>query len=175
MTDISPIILIRPEQPAFYDAIAHVHLAAFGQEAEAELVEELRGLAGYSPRFSLVALYNGQVAGHILLTPITIRGAAALKVLALAPLAVLPDYQGQQVGSALVYESIEAARRAEIDALFVLGDPSVYGLFGFIPASQKGIQNPFGVDAEYMVLELNSGALDGIQGSAEYPAPFQRV
>ena len=59
---------IRAEQAADAEAIRQVNLAAFGQQAEADLVEALR--AAGKNIISLVALQEGRVVGHILFSPV---------------------------------------------------------------------------------------------------------
>lgn len=61
-------MLIRPETPADFDAVAPIHRAAFGRPQEAELVARLRREAG--PLGSLVAGNHGVVVGRILFSPV---------------------------------------------------------------------------------------------------------
>lgn len=85
-------ILIRPESAADHESIQHVNRLAFGQEEEARLVDALRE-GGYV-RVSLVAEQRGQVVGHILFSDLPIiTGAGTVPALALAPMAVLPEFQ----------------------------------------------------------------------------------
>src|SRR5713101_2267177 len=93
--------LIRPATTADHEAIRQVNRLAFGEDAEARLVDALRD-GGYV-RVSLVAEQAGQVVGHILFSdvPIITEGGT-VSAIALAPLAVLPDFQKQGIGSALV-------------------------------------------------------------------------
>lgn len=168
-----PNILIRPEQPAFVESIAEVHRLAFGQDDEAEMVAAVCQSSHFDPKLSLMALYEGQVVGHVLFSPVTIAGHEELRALGLAPLGVLPDFQGQFIGSALVYEGLEVCRRKKIEAVFVLGHPEYYSRFGFAPASRWGIGNIYGVDEPFMVLELASGALEGVRGVARYLPMFE--
>ena len=65
------------------------------------MVTALRKGPAFIPELSLVAEIEGKIVGHILFT----KGQIADKtVLVLAPLAVLPTYQGQGIGAALVNE-----------------------------------------------------------------------
>ncbi|MBI3098214.1 MAG: N-acetyltransferase [Planctomycetes bacterium] len=64
---------VRPEIPSDAPAIAEVNRLAFGQENEGRLVEAIRRGPGFDPRLSLVAEEEGQVVGHILLSPIGIE------------------------------------------------------------------------------------------------------
>src|ERR1700737_3253877 len=93
--------LIRPETPADHEAIRHVNRLAFGQDAEARLVEALSD-GGYV-RGSPIAVKEEKVVGHILFSNLPIiTKAGTVPALALAPLAVLPEFQKRGIGSALV-------------------------------------------------------------------------
>ncbi|HPO57243.1 MAG TPA: N-acetyltransferase [Anaerolineaceae bacterium] len=169
--------LIRPETDADRTAIAHVHRLAFGGEAEAGLVEAVRGSDGFIPGLSLVAEYGGQMIGHILLSRIHIEtGEGSVDALSLAPLAVLPGYQRQGVGSALVRRALEEARRQGHAAVLVLGHADYYPRFGFSAGKAAGVACPFGdAGPHWMALELVSGALEGVRGRAVYPPAFYGV
>src|SRR6516165_5649709 len=94
-------VLIRPETAADHDPIRYVNRLAFGQDHEARLVDTLRD-GGYV-RVSLVAEQTGQIVGHILFSDLPIiTGAGTISALALAPMAVLPEFQNRGIGSALV-------------------------------------------------------------------------
>ncbi len=84
--------LIRSEQPGDEPGIAEVNRAAFGQPMEASLVDELRKVA--DPYISLVAEHDDKVVGHILFTPVSIRGEHERSdAIGLGPMAVHPDHQ----------------------------------------------------------------------------------
>lgn len=65
---------VRPEQAADCAAVFAVNQRAFGQPDEAELIEALRASA--SPLVSLVAELDGEIVGHILFSPVSVRPAA---------------------------------------------------------------------------------------------------
>src|SRR5687767_13853555 len=102
------MVTVRPETAADQEAIRQVHCRAFGQEAEALLVEALRGLEAFVPALSLVAEQNGAVVGHVLFSVVTIatvEGSAPRDpLLGLGPVGVLPECQRQGIGSALIRE-----------------------------------------------------------------------
>lgn len=63
-------ILVRNETERDHEAVRQVNRLAFGQEAEARLVDALR--TGGFARVSLVAEVNGQVVGHIMFSDLNI-------------------------------------------------------------------------------------------------------
>src|SRR4026209_1026295 len=102
-------IHIRPEHSAHHEAIRCVNRLAFGQDEETRLVDALRE-GGYF-RLSLVAERAGQGVGHILFSDLPIlTQAATMPALALALVAVLPEFQNQGIGSALVRRGLEACQ-----------------------------------------------------------------
>lgn len=121
---------IREERAADRDAVRAVTQAAFGAEAEAELVERLH--ADGDAEIALVAEEGeGRLAGHILFS----RMAAPFRALGLAPVSVAPERQGSGIGSALIRAGLARARDQGWEAVFVLGDPRYYGRFGFTAAA----------------------------------------
>ncbi len=163
---------IRPETPADYPAIAEVLRAAFGQDAEARLVEQIRQSDRYIPDLTLVAELNGRIVGHILFSYIDLVGEETLSVLGLAPLAVHPDYQRQGIGSALTQAGLaKAEARGEAIAI-VLGHPPFYSHFGFEPTIHHGIASSFEVPAEFFMVKFLQPEPQRYQGKVVYPAAF---
>jgi putative acetyltransferase len=164
---------IRAERPEDVKGIRAVNVAAFGRENEAILVDRLRGIDN---TLSFVAIESAQIVGHIFFSPVAINGKRPeeLMILGLAPLAVLPQYQRQGIGSLLIKHSLEKCTGLGYKALVVLGDPEYYSRFGFISAKDKGLKCEYKVpDEAFMVLELKNGALEGCRGIVKYRSEFQ--
>ncbi len=155
--------------------IHQVVARAFGQPAEAELVDLLR--RNGKATISFVAEDNGRIIGHILFSPATIETArGALPGLGLAPLAVDPERQNEGIGSLLVREGLLAARRLRHSYAIVLGHPEFYPRFGFVPASRFGIKSTYNVrDEAFMAIELLTDALTDAAGIANYQPEFDLV
>lgn len=172
-------ILVRPEIYNDIEAITALNTLAFGQPAEAKLVNLLRENCAFIPELSLVAMDGDKVVGHILFTIATIKRdeGGEVKVLALAPMAVLPTMQQQGVGSLLVKEGLKRAQQLPYPGVIVLGHEHYYPKFGFKPASTWGIRCPYpGVgDAHWMALELQPNGLANTLGKVEYPKEFDAV
>jgi len=164
-------MLIRPERPADIPHIRAVNLAAFGTSTEANLVDVLRGRA--DPFMSLVAEGGGVVVGHILFTPVALLEHPQVRIMGLAPMAVLPSRQRKGVGSALVRDGLERCRLSGVQAVVVLGHAEYYPRFGFIPASRAGLRCDYDVpDDVFMVFELDGGSLQGRPGTIRYHPAF---
>jgi len=170
-------VKIRAEGPADCTAVRQVNDEAFGQQDEGKLVEALRAMPGFIGGLSLVAEARGAVVGHILFSPAEVRGKGAVhQIIALAPMAVLPAYQGRGIGSRLVEEGLRRARQMGYGAVIVLGHEKFYPRFGFRPAREWNIRCPFPVPEDaFMAIELRDGALKGVEGVVKYSKPFDEV
>lgn len=169
------MIIVRAETTEDRDAIHRVNELAFGQPNEADLVDALR--ANARPYISLVAIVDEQIVGHIFFSPVAIESeAGSFTAMGLAPMAVLPEYQNQGIGSQLVREGLKECQRLGEEIVVVLGHPNFYPRFGFVPASLKGLRSEYDVpDDVFMVVELREGALQGRRGLVKYHAEFAKV
>lgn len=166
------MMIIRPEAPGDAAAVRVVNERAFGQPAEADLVDALR--RGCDDALSLVAT-DEDVVGHILFTPVLVDGAApSLAGMGLAPMSVLPEHQRRGVGSSLVRHGLDALRERGCPFVVVVGHPDYYLRFGFVPASKHGFLSQWqGIpDDVFMALILNPSAMGGVRGVARYRPEF---
>lgn len=164
---------IHLETSEHIDAIRHVNNKAFGQKNEAELIDKLRNRGFLT--ISLVAVRNKEVVGHIAFSPVTIESESlSWEAIALAPMAVLPEYQRKGIGSQLVYAGLDECRSLGHQVVVVLGHPNYYPRFGFVPARPKGINCEYEVPEEaWMILELQEGALAGRRGTVRFQPEFR--
>src|SRR5215813_14518101 len=169
------MLMIRKENAADIPAIRQVNERAFGQPDEAKLVDALR--ANGKAIISLVAESEGQIVGHILFSPVTLEPAnRELFALGLAPMAVLPEFQNQGIGSLLVRAGLDECRKQGCDFVAVLGHPAYYPRFGFVPSINFNIKSEYDVpDEVFMLLELRDGALSGCSGIVKYQPEFAAV
>ena len=99
----------------------------------------------------------------------------AAKALGLAPVAVIPAWQRQGIGKALVREGIERCRSIGGSVIAVLSDPGYYTQFGFSRAADFGLGNENQVGDEFMVIELSPGVLDNFTGMVTYAPEFGKI
>ena len=168
------MVEIRAEKKKDQPAIYKVNKFAFGQEDESQLVDALRESDDFIPELSLVAVKEGEVVGHILISPIAIETEMGfVRVLCLAPMAVLPEFQRQGIGDELVRQGLKECERFGHEVVVLIGHPEYYPRFGFSSARAKGLEAPFEVpDEAFMVLEIKEGALEGVSGTIKYPPAF---
>lgn len=92
--------------------------------------------------------------------------------LSLAPLAVLPEYQKQGVGSKLIEEGHKIAKKLGYHFSVVLGSEKYYPKFGYVPAVQYEIEAPFEVSSKnFMAKKLNNIDTE-IKGVVKYAKEF---
>ncbi len=170
-------LIIRAEKHEDYSGITEVHDLAFGQKNEGRLVELLRKNPDYIPGLSLIAESDDKIIGHILFFPVVIRGKSAeYPSLSLAPVSVLPEYQGRGVGKQLVSEGLQQAKGMGFQSVIVLGHPGYYPKFGFKLAGNWNIKAPFAVPVNaFFALELRENGLQGVSGTVRYPKEFHDV
>lgn len=166
-------VVVRGEGAGDRWAVRAVNEAAFGGCAEADLVERLHDEG--DALFGLVAEAEGRVVGHILFSRLPIDTAdKTIAAAPLAPLAVLPEWQGRGIGSALARHGLDRCRERQVAAVVVLGDPSYYGRFGFRAETAARLHSPWS-GPHLMAIELVPGELAGGAGVARYAAAFSGV
>jgi predicted N-acetyltransferase YhbS len=126
-------MIVRPEAPEDYAAIADVHARAFGNRAaEAAFVALHRQRPEFVPQLALVAEDAGRVVGHVLFSPRTIRLLGEdVRAVNLAPIAVEPSRQGGGIGGALVEEGHREAAAEGFTVSFLRGHATYYPRFGY--------------------------------------------
>lgn len=151
--------IIRPERQYDFDEIRIVVKTAFaGAEHtdgdEHNLVDKLRRTDEYIPELSFVAETNGKIVGYAMFSQINI---GISKAIALAPLAVLPDFQNHGIGRALIEAGHRKAKDGDYCCSVVLGSPEYYSKSGYLPAFPFEIKAPFEIPPQfYMVFPFKS-------------------
>lgn len=163
-------VTLRPEAPSDATAIERVTLDAFERaphtrHTEHLIVRALRQAGALT--VSLVAEADGEVVGHVAVSPVRVSDGAA-GWFGLGPLSVSPAHQGKGVGGALMREALQALRALSASGCVLLGDPGYYRRFGFAPIA--GLVLP-GVRAENFQAIVFEGAPP--QGDVTYHRAFE--
>ncbi|MER2562299.1 MAG: N-acetyltransferase [Myxococcaceae bacterium] len=158
---------VRFERPGDEAAIDAVNLAAFDGPIEAALVRGLRRNGGLT--LSLVAERAGHIVGHVAFSPVTLSTGRVVQ--GLGPVSVLPNHQRHGVGRALIEQGLAQLKADGHELCVVLGHPSYYPRFGFVPAPPLGLRWERGHDHAFMVCAL-VGHLSNIAGVARYRPEF---
>jgi putative acetyltransferase len=130
---MNPKVVIRSETDADVNAITEVTVAAFknleiSNHTEQFIIEALR--AAKVLTVSLVAELDGRVIGHIAFSPVTISDGTR-DWYGLGPVSVLPEYQRQGIGTALILEGLSRLKALNAKGCCLVGHPEYYQKFGF--------------------------------------------
>ncbi len=168
-------MIIRSEKTEDYTQISEVIRSAFKQEEEEViLVDNLRKSPDFIPELSLVAIIEGKIIGHILFSKVIIKSdLSEHDVLCLAPVSVHSKFQNKGIGTELVQKGLEECKRLGYGIVNVLGHENYYPRFGFKLAKEFKIL-PIEKEWEnnFFIIELISGALNGVAGTLVYPPEF---
>lgn len=126
-------IAIRNETDADVNVITEVTVAAFmtleiSNHTEQFIITALRAAKALS--VSLVAEVDGRVVGHIAFSPVAISDGTR-NWYGLGPVSVLPEYQRQGIGKALIQEGLSRLRDMNAQGCCLVGHPDYYRKFGF--------------------------------------------
>jgi putative acetyltransferase len=126
-------MIIRNETISDIDAISKVTIAAFktlpiSNHTEQYIINALRNANALT--ISLVAEINGKVVGHIAFSPVTISDGTK-DWYGLGPVSVLPEYQRQGFGKALIHEGLSRLKDMQARGCCLVGHPEYYKKSGF--------------------------------------------
>lgn len=163
-------IVIRSETAADAGAIADVTIAAFNtlpisDHTEQFVIAALR--AAQALTVSLVAELDGRVVGHIAFSPVAMSDGSP-GWYGLGPVSVLPEYQRQGIGGALIQEGLSRLQELGARGCCLVGHPEYYGRFGF--QNPQGLVHA-GVPPEAFFVMSFDGHIP--QGSVEFHEGFK--
>ncbi|MEQ1724482.1 MAG: N-acetyltransferase [Sphingopyxis sp.] len=145
---------------------------AFGHQGEADLVRSLHNDG--DALVSLVAEEDGRIIGHAMFSRMRVEAdGQALRAAALAPVAVLPEYQSRGIGSALIGRGIAMLREQGTEISFVLGHADYYPRFGYRPEYAAPFACAY-AGPHLMALWLDKAAQLPESGRADYAPAFSR-
>ena len=126
-------MVIRDETGADASAITELTVAAFktleiSSHTEQFVISALRAAGALT--ISLVAELDGRVIGHIAFSPLGMSDGTR-NWYGLGPVSVLPEYQRQGVGKALILEGLALLKKLGGRGCCLVGHPDYYRKFGF--------------------------------------------
>lgn len=163
-------VKIRSEQNKEADLIESVIVSAFLNAPhtghnEHLIVNKLREVDALT--ISMVAEYEGNVIGHVAVSPVTISDGTN-NWFGLGPISVLPEQQGNGVGSVLMKRALDELRSSGAAGCVLLGDPHFYSRFGFKNEPSLILPN---VPQEYFQAKAFSKQMPN--GEVSYHSAFQ--
>ncbi len=140
-----------------------------GEIIQARLVKEL--IKDHDDIVNLVA-EDSVIVGHVFVSPVTLEPDEGLSCGQVSPLSVLPEFQSEGIGSALMQTVIEKSKKKGLDALFLLGDPNYYSKFGFVAS---GVKSAYGPSEYFQELELKASCLESLKVYVHLAPAFIRL
>jgi len=177
-------LYIRPETPSEYDKVNELVRIAFthsyNEDTAAEILHyftKARGKDAFIPELSLVALLeDGEMAGQITLYETDIvTDTGRVTQLVLSQCAVLPEHRNRGIMREMVTYALNKAKVMGYSAVFLGGNPNLYGRFGFEPSHKYGIHHEKSKEIEgyekgCLVCVLVPRVFDGVTGTTSYYA-----
>ncbi len=123
---------------------------AFGPGRFVKTAERLReGMKPYAD-LSFVAQRNGRLAGSVRLWPVSLQNGDQTETLAfLGPIVVEPEFRSLGLGKQLVSRSLDAAAKAGLRAVLLVGDAAYFEPLGF---ERANVTLPGPVDARRVLV-----------------------
>ena len=168
-------LVLRRERPDDLEPTRALHDLAFGvpegaeHSLETRILDRLRVEGDVLDTLTLVADLHGEVVGHLVCSRATMGEGPSV---ALGPVAVHPDHQGQGIGSALVAAVLVTADQGGEPSVVLLGDPGWYAHFGFRTAAEHGIGSPGPWADRYFQVRPLQAWRPELAGAFRYPPAF---
>ena len=162
-------LVIRTETNADIVEISELTRAAFeslavSSHTEQYIVDALRNLGALT--ISLVAELDGQLVGHLAFSPVVMSDGTP-NWFGLGPVSVLPAFQRQGIGQALIEDGLARLKRNEAGGCCLVGHPAYYGRFGFQNVSELSLE---GVPPEVFFALSFDGRIP--QGTVQFHPAF---
>jgi putative acetyltransferase len=167
---------IRPAVPPDLTTARAIHAAAFRrpeapdtEPVEVRVLDDLVAAGDIIEPLTLVAEVHGEAVAHVACSTAMIEN---VEVAALGPIGVLPEHQGNGIGSALVRAALAAADEGGYPIMILLGSTVFYSRFGFVPASGLGIESPDPAWGDYFQAHPLAAYRPEIRGRFRYAPAF---
>lgn len=172
---------IRNERPDDFRAVEELTKKAFWNVNvpgcnEHYLAHILRSHADFVPELDFVAELDGKIIANVMFTRSRLIGkdGAEKTVLTFGPLSVLPEYQRQGFGKALLERTLNRAAEMGFEAVVIFGNPENYIARGFKSCKRYDVAVSEGVyPVALLVKELKEGALSGNKWIFKESAAFE--
>ncbi len=154
------------EQAAHDLQIDEINEEAFGPGRYTRAAYRIREGGPHERALSFVAMQGETVIGSVRMTRVA---AGKGRALLLGPLAVRPEWKNIGVGRRLVTLSLEAAAKAGIGAVILVGDEPYYGPLGFqrVPRGQLSMPGPVDLN-RVLAHEITPGAVANLSGMLDH-------
>lgn len=143
--------------------------------SEHYLLRLLREDDCFIPDLDFVAELDGKIVGNICYSEAKLQLDSGLQrtVLCLGPIGVLPQYQGQGIGTALIEHTLPMTHELGYSAVLLYGDPAYYHRFGFKRAERSGIRT---ADNHYVdSLQIFVSERRGMRSGRFFDAPVFNI
>ncbi|NLG18380.1 MAG: N-acetyltransferase [Fibrobacter sp.] len=162
---------IRKEQESDYRTVEELTREAFWDLHvqgcdEHYLVHTMRSHPDFIPELDFVAVFDNMIIGNIMYTRSKITNVkfGEIETLTFGPLSILPAFQRQGVGSALIRHSLKAASGLGYKTVIINGYPHNYCKHGFKGSRSLGISDAQGkYPFSLLVLQMEPGLPEGHQ------------
>ena len=147
--------------------IKQLHLKAFGKEEGPVIRDLVDDMLEEQETISINIEIDDKLVGNVLFTPFKLNENPEKRCYLLAPIGILPEYQGQSLGKELIEKGVAHLKSLDVDAIFVLDYPKYYGIRGFYPTYvalpyQKEVMR---IDA-WKMRELKPGSMAEVGGTS---------
>lgn len=130
------------------------------------VLNKLRKSNSYIRELDLVAIFENEIIGHIISTKSKVSDSLnEHEILCVGPIAILPDFQKNGIGSKLIKASIKIAKDLGYKGMILFGNPEYYHRFGFVNAEKYCITTKENQNFEpFMVIEIQEKGLNNVKG-----------
>ena len=173
-------LLLRPETPSDHRPVESLTRLAFWNLyfpgcQEHYLAHILRTHPDFLPAYDFVAELDGKLVGNIMYTRSWLldEQGQSMDILTFGPVCVLPEFQRQGIGSALIRHTAQLAAQNGEKAIVIFGDPQNYCKHGFKNGKDLNISDSNGDYPHGMLaLELLPGSLAGHSWKYQYSPAY---
>ncbi len=143
--------------------------------SEHYILHQFRNSPDFVQELDYLIEADGRIVAHIMYCKSEIKcdQGQVVPIMTFGPVSVLPEYQGQGYGSALIRFTLEKALQLGCGAIAITGSPAYYQRFGFVSGHSLQIYYaavPRDEEAPFFMLkELQPGFLTGITGAFQDP------